>query len=240
MPKKKNGTACSRSSRRSSRPTVPMLALRLPNWPSRSMADMATAADYPVEQFMRDVKIASLYEGANGVQALDLIGRKLGMKKGAHFMSLLGEMNATVTKYKEQPEITELAADVQGAVNTLAEMGIFFSTCAREGKFLVPVSHAYPFLMMMGKVVSGWLLLWQAGIAREKLAVLSKEKGVALADTVAWKEFIKNNRNAAFYAGKVAGARFFIKNILPEVDAAAKAIKSEDLSMVDIATESFA
>ena len=105
---------------------------------------------------------------------------------------------------------------------------------------MVPVSHAYPFLMMMGKVVSGWLLLWQAGIAQEKLAVLGKEKGVAPADTVARKEFIKNNRNAAFYAGKVAGARFFIKNILPEVDAAAKAIKSEDLSMVDIATESFA
>jgi hypothetical protein len=149
-------------------------------------------------------------------------------------------MNATVTKYKEQPELTGLAADVQGAVNTLAEMGIFFSTCAREGKFLVPVSHAYPFLMMMGKVVSSWLLLWQAGIAREKLAVLSKEKGVAPSDAVAWKEFIKNNRDAAFYSGKVAGARFFIKNILPEVDAAAKAIKSEDLSMVDIATESFA
>ena len=44
-------------------------------------------ADYPVEQFLRDVKIASLYEGANGVQALDLIGRKLGMKKGAHVLS---------------------------------------------------------------------------------------------------------------------------------------------------------
>jgi hypothetical protein len=94
--------------------------------------------------------------------------------------------------------------------------------------------------MMMGKVVSGWLLLWQAGIALEKLEVMSKEKGVALSDIVAWKEFIKNDHNAAFYAGKVAGARFFIKNILPEVDAAAKAIKSEDLSMVDIATESFA
>ena len=104
---------------------------------------------------------------------------------------------------------------------------------------MVPVSHAYPFLMMMGKVVSGWLLLWQAGIAGEKLSALSREKGVASSDTVAWKEFIQNNRDAAFYSGKVAGARFFIKNILPEVDAAAKAIKSEDLSMVEIATESF-
>ncbi|MCK7471915.1 MAG: hypothetical protein MZU95_14865 [Desulfomicrobium escambiense] len=46
-------------------------------------------SEYPVEQFMRDEKIASIYEGANGIQALDLIGSKLGMKKGAYFMNLL-------------------------------------------------------------------------------------------------------------------------------------------------------
>lgn len=105
---------------------------------------------------------------------------------------------------------------------------------------MVPVSHAYPFLMMMGKVISGWLLLWQAGIAGEKLAALGKEKNVMPSDAMAWKEFIKNNHDASFYAGKIAGAKFFIKNILPEVDAAAKAIKSEDLSMVEIMNESFA
>ena len=49
-------------------------------------------SEYPVEQFMRDIKIASLYEGANGIQALDLIGRKLGMKKGLYFINLLGEI----------------------------------------------------------------------------------------------------------------------------------------------------
>ena len=45
-------------------------------------------SEYPIEQFMRDEKIASIYEGTNGIQALDLIGRKLGMKKGAYFMHL--------------------------------------------------------------------------------------------------------------------------------------------------------
>ena len=49
-------------------------------------------SEYPVEQFLRDVKIASLYEGTNGIQALDLIGRKLEMKKGLYFMNLLGEI----------------------------------------------------------------------------------------------------------------------------------------------------
>jgi hypothetical protein len=79
-------------------------------------------AEYPVEQFMRDIKIASIYEGANGIQALDLVGRKLGLKKGLYFMSLLGEMNATVTTYQGNAALKNLAGDVQQAVNTLAEM----------------------------------------------------------------------------------------------------------------------
>jgi hypothetical protein len=82
-------------------------------------------SEYPVEQFMRDIKIASLYEGANGIQALDLIGRKLGMKKGLYFINLLGEMGVTITKYQGNHNLKDLAADVQAAVNLLAETGIF-------------------------------------------------------------------------------------------------------------------
>ena len=180
-------------------------------------------AEYPVEQFMRDEKIASLYEGANGIQALDLVGRKLGMKKGAYFMNLLGEMNAAIGRYKDNSGLKGLAEGVQGAVNALAEIGMFFATCGKEGKFLVPLAHAYPFLMMMGKVLSGWFLLWEAGVAAEKLAGLDE-----------------GSSEAAFYKGKIAGAKYFIINVLPEVDAAVKAIKSEDLSILEIPDEGFA
>jgi len=179
-------------------------------------------AEYPVEQIMRDEKIASLYEGANGIQALDLVGRKLSMKKGAYFMNLLGEMNGTIAKYQGIESLKDLAADVQAAVNSLAEVGMFFANCAKEGKFLVPIAHAYPFLTMVGKIVSGWLLFWQAGIATEKLDGMDK-----------------SNKDFAFYTGKVLSAKYFIKNVLPEAEAATKAIKSEDLSVVEIPEESF-
>ncbi|MBN2284632.1 MAG: acyl-CoA dehydrogenase [Deltaproteobacteria bacterium] len=197
-------------------------------------------SEYPVEQFMRDVKIASIYEGANGIQALDLVGRKLGMKKGAYFMNLLMEMNGTVGKYKDNAVLKDLAEDVQGAANLLGEMGLFFANCGKAGKFMVPISHAYPFMMMMGKIVSGWLLLWQAGIAQEKLEALAGGQGVDLSDAGARAAFVRGNRDAAFYDGKVMSARYFIKNVLPEAAAAATAIKSEDLSVVDVADESFA
>jgi len=178
-------------------------------------------AEYPVEQFLRDEKIASLYEGTNGIQALDLVGRKLGLRKGLYFMTLLGEMGATVAKY--QAALPDLAPDVQAAVNTLAETAMLFAASGKAGKFLIPVANAYPFLMLMGQVVTAWLLLWEAGVAKEKLGMPDG-----------------GGPDKAFYEGKIATARYFIKHVLPEADAAAKAIKSEDLSMMEIADEAFA
>ncbi len=197
-------------------------------------------AEYPVEQFMQDIKIASIYEGANGIQALDLVGRKMGLKKGMYFMSLLGEMNATVTAYKGNTALKDLAGDVQNTVNTLVEMAMYFAGSAKAGKFMIPIGNAYPFLMMMGKVVMAWMLLWEAGVAREKLEGICTDKGVDPADVQKCNALVKENADAAFYIGKVAAARYFIKHVLPEVDAAVKAIKSEDLSMIEIPAEAFA
>jgi alkylation response protein AidB-like acyl-CoA dehydrogenase len=197
-------------------------------------------SEYPVEQFMRDIKIASIYEGANGIQALDLVGRKLGLKKGMYFMSLLGEMNATITKYQGNAALKDLAGDVHQAANTLAEMAMYFAESSKAGKFMIPVSNAYPFLMLMSKVVMAWLLLWEAGVAREKLEEIAAGKEIHPADMQNLNLLAKENADAAFYIGKVAAARYFIKHVLPEIDAAVKAVKSEDLSMIEIPDESFA
>ncbi len=194
--------------------------------------------DYPICQFMRDEKIASIYEGANGIQSLDLVGRKLGMKKGAYFMALLTEMSSTIALYRDA--LPDLVPDFQEAVNALGEIGMFFAQCGKQGKFFVPIAHAYPFLMMMGKIVCAWILVWQAGIAKGKLDAIGKSNKVNPADMIAWASFVKENRDAAFYSGKLSSARYFIKNVLPEVYAVVRAIKSEDISVVEIFEESFA
>ena len=144
------------------------------------------------------------------------------MKKGAFFMSLLGEMNNTVAKVKGIPALKDLAEDLEAGVGALGDIAMFFAKCGKEGQFLVPISNAYPFLMMMGKVISAWLLLWEAGIAAEKL-----DGGGESTDE-------------AFYKGKVAGARYFIKNVLPEIDGTLKAIKNGDMSIMEIPDEGFA
>jgi hypothetical protein len=168
------------------------------------------------------------------------VGRKLGMKKGMHFMSLLGEMNAAVAKVKDNPALKDLAADVQAAVNTLADTAMYFAKCGAEGKFLVPLANSYPFLMMMGKIVLAWLHLWQAGVAREKMDAICREKGVDPADAAKVSALIKDNADTAFYSGKLYSAKYFIKHVLPEIEGDVKAIKSEDMSVMEIAEESFA
>jgi len=197
-------------------------------------------AEYPVEQLMRDIKIASIYEGTNGIQSLDLVGRKLGQKKGLYFMSLLGEMNATVAKCQANEALKPLAADVQQAVSTLAEMAMYFAGSVKSGKFMIPISNAYPFMMMMGKIVMAWLLLWEAGIAQEKLESICAAQKIDVKDKAKLAALAGSDTEAAFYIGKVEEAKYFINHVLPEVDATVKAIKSEDLSMLDIPEESFA
>ncbi len=196
-------------------------------------------AEYPVEQLMRDEKIASVYEGANGIQALDLVARKLGMKKGAYFMNLLGEMNAVVNRFQAVEETADLAEAVGKAVNTLAEAAMYFARCGKEGKFLVPINNAYPFLMMMGSIMSAWFLLWGAGIASERLAALRTARGVTRDDPEVWAAFLKDSAEAAFYEGKIHAARYFIRNELPVSLATMTAIESEDMSILAIANESF-
>jgi len=196
--------------------------------------------EYPVEQILRDVKIAAIYEGTNGIQALDLVGRKLAQKKGQNFASLLGEMYAFLAAQEKNKKVKDLVAKLKVSVDTLAEIAGFFATCGKEGKFLVPVGNAYPFLNLIATVLSAWMLTWQAAVASEKLDALAKEKGADPSDWEAWAAFMSDNTDAAFYAGKVSAAKYFINNVLPEVGALADAIKSEDMSIMEISENSFA
>ena len=196
--------------------------------------------DYPVEQFLRDLKIASIYEGTNGIQALDLVGRKLGQNKGANLMSFLSEMNTTIKIYGNNETLKSISDDVRKAVDLLAEMAMFYTQCGKEGRFMVPIATAYPFLHMMGTICLAWLLFWQAGISQEKLEQILGSKGIDKADRKALRSLLQNDKEAAFYHGKVMSATFYIRNVLPSAHSFAQAIKNEDMSILEIVDESFA
>ncbi len=200
--------------------------------------------DYPVEQLMRDLKIGSIYEGTNGIQALDLVGRKLGMDKGMPFKNLLGIMTETIANVrssgnKSDELLQQLASSVEAAVKTLSDTGAYFAACYQNGKPQTSIIKAYPFLNLFGNVALGWLHLWQADLASTSLDAICAKANVDREDKAAVSALAGDNADAAFYLGKIQGATFYIRNVLPEAKALAEIIQNDDESILDIADASF-
>ncbi|MCP4692302.1 MAG: acyl-CoA dehydrogenase, partial [Desulfobacterales bacterium] len=187
-------------------------------------------SEYPAEQLLRDCKITSIYEGANGIQAMDLLGRKLGMKKGKPSMDLLGEMKATIAAAKEIPGFEELAAEV----DKLGKLGMHMGMTAMSPKVLVAFSFATPFLEVLGDVIMAWMHLWRGALAAPKL-----KKKVGSMDPAERRKKAEKNRDAAFYEGVVRTAEYFIQTILPITLGKMASIQKSNDAVMEIPEASF-
>jgi hypothetical protein len=152
--------------------------------------------DYPVEAIARDCKITTIFEGCSGIQAADLLGRKLGLQKGAVCMDLLGRMKATTAGARQSKDLADLARRMDAAVDRLGAIALHIGQSAMSEKFRTAFAHSWPFLEAMGDVILGWMLLWRATVATEKQAAARK-------------------KDQLFYAGQIKTAEFFIRTILP-------------------------
>ncbi|MEN6469324.1 MAG: acyl-CoA dehydrogenase [Smithella sp.] len=177
--------------------------------------------EYPVEQMMRDQKINLIYEGTNGIQAMDLLGRKLGMKKGLYFMNLLGLTQAAVAEAKTNEALKAEAVIVEGALNACAGTAMEFAKMMKTTPY-VPLIGAADFLNCLSDALVGWLHIWMANAAT---------KGLANAP---------NDRDKAFYNGKIQGAKFFINRITGLVPAKLDNLKVDEQSCMNISEEAFA
>ncbi len=101
--------------------------------------------DYLTEQYARDCKITSIYEGTSGIQAMDMLARKMGKKEGRVFMNLLQEINKTIAQAREIEGPAALAADVEAAVNRLGEVSMAMGKRAMSLEFKVAFAHSLPF-----------------------------------------------------------------------------------------------
>jgi hypothetical protein len=177
--------------------------------------------DYPVEQLLRDCRITMIYEGTNGIQAMDLLGRKLGLNKGKPIMDLLGEIQKTIVKAKETAGLEDFATRLEEAVNKLGEVALHMGTTAMSPKVMNAFAFAYPFMEVCGDVVMSWMLLWRATIAAVKLDNGAKRKDVP------------------FYEGQIKSAEFFLCTILPITFGKMKAILATNGAAVEIDEKSF-
>lgn len=185
--------------------------------------------DYPIEQLLRDARIAPIYEGTNGIQAMDLVGRKLALSSGAYFQGLLTHIHQSLKGMEASPAASGLIPAISKALGEIQEVALMFMEAAGQGRLAIPLGYAHPFLRMLGTVVCAWLLTWEAAVAESKLqAGQPKAEGA------------EGDPEGAFYRGKILSARYFIHNVLPQAEALFKAIKSQDLSIMEIEEEGFA
>jgi len=182
--------------------------------------------DYPIEQYIRDAKIDSLYEGTTAIQSLDLLFRKIVRDNGQALAHVMGEIRAFLDagtgngRLKEERVLLGTAlADVQGILAALT--GHMMASTQDPSSIYKVGQHSVRFLMAVGDLLIGWLLLRQADVA---LAALGGEVSA---------------KDHAFYEGKVGAARFFAKSVLPLLSAQRTIVENADNALMELPEAAF-
>ncbi len=190
--------------------------------------------DFPIERLMRNSKVNSIYEGTNGIQAMDLTGRKIGMKGGTVLKHFIDEVQKVIARAKETEGLTGLAEKLEKVMRRLEEVALHMGKTFMSPDIKIALSFASPFLEVMGDTVMAWMLLWRATVAAPKLKILLGE-----ANGLERLEKISKNMNAAFYEGQIKSAEFFINTILPITMGKMNAIEGNSSAVADILEGSF-
>ena len=189
--------------------------------------------EYPVEQYMRDAKIFSIYEGTNGIQAMDLLGRKMARKGGMAFMQTVQWLSEKVEAAEKTGAFDAEVALLRKSQERLGGAAMHLSQVGMTGDQEAAVSHAVDMLALFGDVVIGALLAEQAAVAHAALATLAEGAGVDLGDGEARGAWLADNAEARFYAGKADNLRFYTHQHLPRTSALLHAIRSTDRTVLD-------
>ena len=179
--------------------------------------------DYPVEQYCRDAKIFSIYEGTNHIQSMDLVGRKLGQAGGANLQAFLGDIGKFVAANKDHAKLAASVKILGQAQEALGGSALKFLMWFQTGNMPMVPLYATRFLEMMSEVAVGWMLLAGAVIADGKL-----------------KTVAAGHPDKAFYEGKLAAANYFAKNVLVGAELKGKQMNDEDKSALEISDAAFA
>ncbi len=167
--------------------------------------------DFPVQQYYRDVKIYTLYEGTTGIQALDLLGRKIPMEKGKALALLATRIHETIRQARGHEELRNHATLLEEEVKRISDVLNHFSTFIKEGDIDRYLSDATVFMEMMGNTIVAWQWLKQAVHAQQNLRTGSFE-----------------HQKREFYEGIIHTMKFYFRYELPHAEACAKTLMHPD------------
>jgi len=204
---------------------------RVTEWCLQVYGGYGYIQDYPAEQYLRDAKIASIYEGTNGIQALDLVGRKLMAHGGRTFKELLARVESTVERLQTDPDLAGPGLELGAALQAISEVA--GEVPERPNGPLIMMLNAVPFLDMLGHTLAGSFLLEQALLARQKLQALLEEKGIDPDSETAFQALLESDQDAVFFHNKIQTAILFAYRGLPNVRMMATAIEAGESSPID-------
>ena len=167
--------------------------------------------EYPVEQCYRDNRINPIHEGTNGIQALDLLGRKAMMNNGAALRILLQRIGAVCVEAGTVPELRELSAQLLAGAKLAEETTQAVAKRMMSGEVRLALANAQHYMTLLGHLSIGWMWLQSALIAQRALPAA-------------------NATDANFYRGKLQACRFFFASELPQIELAAKLVREADSS----------
>ena len=176
---------------------------------------------------MEDSKILCIWEGANGIQAMDLMMRKILMnKEQKNYAALRKRIDDTVAKAKGIVDDKYLDLFVE-SVKELDELVEFFKGQMAGGKFLNIFAQATPFQDAMYMVSIAWMHIWTLTICQPKMKELVGDAKGADRD-----KLLEENNEAAFYTGKVISSQFYLGTELPKFFGRSRAIKFNDGAVI--------
>jgi alkylation response protein AidB-like acyl-CoA dehydrogenase len=183
--------------------------------------------DYPVEQYIRDAKIDSLYEGTTGIQSLDLFFRKIVRDNGQAFGALLGRIKDFAAAEggngrlkAERAALAEAAGHVEAMAGVMA--GFLMGSADQPEQVYKVGLNTTRLLMALGDLVIGWLLLTHADIALRQL-----------------DEIGAGHPDRDFYAGKLSAGRFFAATVLPRLAVERTIAEETTLDLMDLPEGAF-
>jgi alkylation response protein AidB-like acyl-CoA dehydrogenase len=171
--------------------------------------------EFPVEQFWRDNRLNPIHEGTNGIQALDLVGRKLAQAEGVGFEFLMRRIWASAEAAKEVPALARWAEALAVAAARSEEAVAMLAAARGDGKLALALANAHPLLDLMGLLVVAWLWLDMARIAAGRVEAAS-------------------GAERDFYEGKLRACRYFYGWELPRLDPLAELVGRLDATCLEM------
>ncbi|HET9485740.1 MAG TPA: acyl-CoA dehydrogenase [Xanthomonadales bacterium] len=176
--------------------------------------------EYPVEQCYRDNRINPIHEGTNGIQALDLLGRKALMQDGAALKLLLDRLADTAAEAAEIESLAFYAKQLAQGGSLAAKATVAVGQAMADGHVRPALANAQHYMTLLGHLTIGWMWLWQALVASRALPTAQGD-------------------DVAFYEGKLQTCKFFFTQELPQIELAAKLVREIDASAYEMKVAGF-